>query len=70
MHPLQTIAVRAARAAGDLIMRATEFGDNTKATAKGRNDFVTDSDVKAEQRIIETIQKTHPEHSFYGEETG
>ncbi len=70
MHPLQTIAVRAARAAGDTIMRATENMDKVKADVKGRNDFVTDIDRRAEQRIIETIQKTHPNHAFLAEESG
>ncbi len=70
MHPLQTIAVRAARAAGDTIMRATENLDKVKTDVKGRNDFVTDIDRRAEQRIIETIQKTHPDHAFLGEESG
>ncbi|NVJ51419.1 MAG: inositol-1-monophosphatase [Gammaproteobacteria bacterium] len=70
MHPLQTIAVRAARAAGDTIMRATENMDKVKADVKGRNDFVTDIDRRAEERIIEAIQKTHPNHSFFAEESG
>jgi len=70
MHPLQTIAVRAARAAGDTIMRATENMDKVKTDVKGRNDFVTDIDHRAEQRIIETIQKTHPNHAFFAEESG
>ncbi|WP_144393254.1 inositol-1-monophosphatase [Pleionea sediminis] len=70
MHPLQTIAVRAARAAGDTIMRATENMDKVKTDVKGRNDFVTDIDKRAEERIIETIQKTHPNHAFLGEESG
>ncbi|PWK50004.1 inositol-1-monophosphatase [Pleionea mediterranea] len=70
MHPLQTIAVRAARAASDTIMRATENLDKVKADVKGRNDFVTDVDQAAERRIIETIQKTHPDHAFLAEESG
>jgi myo-inositol-1(or 4)-monophosphatase len=70
MHPLQTIAVRAARAAGDTIMRATENMDKVRTDIKGRNDFVTDIDRRAEQRIIETIRKTHPHHSFLAEESG
>lgn len=70
MHPLQTIAVRAARAASDTIMRASENLDKVKADVKGRNDFVTDVDKAAERRIIETIQKTHPDHAFLAEESG
>ncbi|NVJ59795.1 MAG: inositol monophosphatase [Gammaproteobacteria bacterium] len=70
MHPLLTIAVRAARAAADTITRAAENIDKVKADVKGRNDFVTDADRNAEYRIIETIQKTHPNHGFFAEESG
>ncbi len=70
MHPLQTIAVRAARAAGDTIRRASDGIDKVKTNVKGRNDFVTDIDRRAEAKIIETIEKTHPNHSFFAEESG
>ncbi|MCO7226874.1 inositol monophosphatase family protein [Pleionea sp. CnH1-48] len=71
MQALQNIAVRAARAAGDTIMRATANLDLLKkADIKGRNDFVTEVDYKAEQKIIETIRKSYPDHAFLAEESG
>lgn len=41
MHPMLTIAVRAARAAGQTIMRAYTELDRVEVSAKGINDFVT-----------------------------
>lgn len=70
MHPLLTIAVRAARAAGSSLLRTMENFDKLKASAKGRNDFVSDADHKAEHAIIETIRKSYPEHAFLAEESG
>ncbi len=70
-HPLITIATRAARAAGDIIMQAYDREVPVKhADIKGRNDFVTHIDKRAEKAIIETIQKVYPDHAIYAEETG
>jgi len=70
MHPMLNIAVRAARNAGDLIIRSLQHVDHLKITTKGLNDFVTDVDRLAEQEIINTIQKAYPEHSILAEESG
>ena len=42
MHPLLTIAVRAARRAGDVIIRASNQRDSLTIDTKQRNDFVTE----------------------------
>jgi myo-inositol-1(or 4)-monophosphatase len=70
MHPLQNIAMRAARRAGDLIVRSLSRLDSLKIDSKGRNDFVTDIDRKAEQDIIATVRKAYPDHAFLAEESG
>ena len=70
MQPLLNIAVRAARRAGDLIVRSLSRLDSIKIDSKGRNDFVTDVDRKAEAEIIATVHRSHPDHAFLGEETG
>jgi myo-inositol-1(or 4)-monophosphatase len=70
MHPLLNIGVRAARRAGDSIVRSLPRLDSIKIDSKGRNDFVTDVDRKAEAEIIATVRKSYPEHAFFGEETG
>ena len=70
MHPMLNIAVRAARNAGNVIVRAFEQSDKVEVESKGSNDFVTNVDLSAEQAIIETIRKSYPEHAIVSEECG
>ncbi len=70
MQPLLNIAVRAARRAGDLIVRNVDRVPTLGVRSKSRNDFVTEVDHLAERDIIETIRRTHPDHGFLGEESG
>jgi myo-inositol-1(or 4)-monophosphatase len=64
------IAVRAARRAGDLIVRNVDRVPTLGVRSKSRNDFVTEIDQMAERDIIETIRRSHPDHGFLGEESG
>ncbi|STX50690.1 myo-inositol-1(or 4)-monophosphatase [Legionella busanensis] len=70
MHPLLNIAINAARQAGEIIVRNLELVDRIKVSAKGSNDYFSEVDVKAEQAIIKTIQKSYPEHGILAEESG
>lgn len=70
MHPMLNIAVRAARSAGNIIVRSFEQTDKVEVESKGSNDFVTNVDKLAEQAIVEAIQKAYPTHSIIGEEFG
>lgn len=70
MHPMLNIAIRAARAAGDLIVREIDRIDDIGFDKKGENDFVTDVDKGAEQVIINTIHQSYPDHAFLAEESG
>lgn len=70
MQPILNIAIRAARSAGALIVRQMERADTLNVTAKGRNDFVTEVDHRAEQIIIDTIHKAYPDHGIFAEESG
>ncbi|MGB1198610.1 MAG: inositol-1-monophosphatase [Thalassotalea sp.] len=70
MHPMLNIAVRSARAAGNVIVRAFEQDDKIEVELKGTNDFVTNIDVIAEQTIVDSIKKSYPDHSIIGEECG
>jgi len=70
MEPMLTIALRAARKAGELIERALERVDVVTFEEKGRNDFVTDVDKAAEKEIIYNLRKAYPDHTIVGEETG
>ena len=69
-HPLLNIAVRAARKAGDVIARGIDRFDAFAVSEKAPNDFVTEIDRAAEQRIIDTIRKSYPGHAILAEESG
>jgi myo-inositol-1(or 4)-monophosphatase len=70
MQPLMNIAIRAARRAGDLIVRNVDRVPSLGVRSKSRNDFVTEIDHMAEREVIETIRRLHPDHGFLGEESG
>ena len=70
MHPMLNKAIRAARAAGDSIVREMDRACDIPIEDKGKNDFVTEVDKNAEEIIISTIQKSYPDHAFLAEESG
>lgn len=69
-EPLLNIAVQAARAAGDLIVRAMDRPDKMNISEKSPRNFVTNVDQQVEREIIGIISKAYPQHSFLGEEGG
>ncbi len=70
MHALLNIAVKAARRAGEIIIRSLNRLESLTVTSKGRNDFVTEVDRAAEAEIIGIIRKHYPNHAFLAEESG
>jgi myo-inositol-1(or 4)-monophosphatase len=70
MHPLLNIAVRAARRAGEVIVRSLVRLESLEVTSKGRNDYVSEIDRTAERDIIDIIHKHYPEHAILAEESG
>jgi myo-inositol-1(or 4)-monophosphatase len=70
MQPLLNIAVRAARRAGDLIVRNLDRVPSLAVRSKSRNDFVTEIDQMAERDIMETVRRMYPDHGFLAEESG
>ena len=70
MQPMLTIAVRAARSAGNIIIRYMDRVDSLSVQSKDRNDFVTEVDQKAEQEIISILRKAYPGHGILAEESG
>lgn len=70
MHPLLNVAISAARKGGNALIRASHRLDELNVGTKGRNDFVSDADRDAEQRIIEEIRRHYPEHGIEAEESG
>ena len=70
MQPLLNIAVKAARRAGEVIIRSLNRLESLTVASKGRNDFVTEVDRAAEQEIIAIIRRHYPQHAFLAEESG
>lgn len=70
MHPLVNIAVRAARAAGNVMMRHLDRLDTVRVVSKAPKDFVSDVDRQAEQAVISTIHRAYPDHAILAEESG
>ena len=70
MQGALNIAIRAARAAGDIIARYYDRVDTIKVATKGPNDFVTEVDAMCKRTIIDTIKKSYPEHAIRAEESG
>jgi myo-inositol-1(or 4)-monophosphatase len=64
------VAVRAARAAGRIITRASVDIDTIQIARKQRNDFVTQVDRAAEESIIGTLRGAFPDHAILAEESG
>jgi myo-inositol-1(or 4)-monophosphatase len=70
MHPMVNIAVRAARAAGNIITRNMDRIDRLTISSKRSNDFVTEVDRTAESAIIDVLRQAYPDHGFLAEESG
>lgn len=64
------IGIRAARIAGDIIVREVDRIDTLRVESKNKYDYVTEVDQTAEDQIIYTIKSSYPEHSFLCEESG
>jgi myo-inositol-1(or 4)-monophosphatase len=64
------VAIKAARAAGAIISRASLDVDLLKVSVKGPNDFVSEVDRAAEAAIIEILLHAYPDHGILAEESG
>ena len=67
---MMNVAVKAARAAGNIINRAALDLEAVRISQKQVNDFVTDVDQRSEQVIIETLLTAYPGHGIHAEESG
>jgi myo-inositol-1(or 4)-monophosphatase len=70
MEPMINIALRAARKAGEHIVRASDTLDRIDVRSKKANDFVSEVDLAAEQIVIQQLQRAYPDHAILGEESG
>jgi len=70
MHGMVNIAIRAARRAGEIMVRQLNQLESLRVIEKSPNEFVTQVDQAAEAAIIETIREYYPDHSILAEESG
>lgn len=70
MHPVLTIAKRAALSASRILLRHFDHLERLNVAEKQRHDFVSEADIHAEQDIIEILRKTYPNHGILAEESG
>lgn len=70
MEPMTNIALRAARKAGELIVRASDDMERVAVRMKNLNDYVSEVDELAEQEIVKHLGRAYPDHAILGEETG
>lgn len=70
MHPFLNTAIKAARRAGQLVLRYSNQLERIAIESKGRNDFVTEVDRQVEQEIISILQGAYPDHGILAEESG
>lgn len=69
-HPMLNIAIRAARRAGEVIVRSMNRIHQLEVRRKERNDFVTEVDLRAEAEIVAIIRNAYPDHAILAEESG
>lgn len=70
LHPMLNTAIKAARAAGAIINRASLDLDRLQVDTKGPKDFVTEVDRAAEVAIIDILLSAYPGHGILAEESG
>lgn len=70
MHPMLNIAIRAARRAGNTIVRGHQRLHQVKVERKGHQDYVSQVDRDAEAVIIDTLHTAYPDHQILAEESG
>lgn len=65
-----TIAIKAARAAGDIIIRSIPRLTSIKPESKAQYDFTSEVDRAAEAEIVRELKRSFPGHSILAEEGG
>jgi myo-inositol-1(or 4)-monophosphatase len=68
--PVVTVMVKAARQAGNVILRHVGRLDSLNVVEKGRQDYASEVDSLAEAEIIRELRRAFPDHAFLGEEGG
>jgi myo-inositol-1(or 4)-monophosphatase len=69
-RPAVNVAVRAARAAGNVILRYMNRIDGLNVVEKQRMDFASEVDRLAEAEIVKELRRAYPTHAILAEESG
>ena len=68
--PAVTLMVKAARAAGNVLLRHMNKLDALNVVEKDRMDYASDVDGLAEKEIIKEFRRATPDYAILGEESG
>ena len=68
--PAVTVMVKAARLAGNVLLRNINKLEALNVVQKGRMDYASEVDGDAEKVIVKELKRTYPDYGIYGEEGG
>ncbi|MGY0504055.1 inositol monophosphatase family protein [Luteimonas sp. e5] len=68
--PAVNLMVKAARAAGSVLMRNVSRLESLNVVEKGRLDYASEVDAQAEQAAVRELRRAAPDYAILGEEGG
>ncbi len=68
--PVVNVMVKAARAAGGVLLRNMNRLDAINVIEKDRLDYASEVDEQAEQAVVKELRRAYPDAAFLGEEGG
>ena len=68
--PVVNVMVKAARAAGNVLLRHMNRLDAINVVEKDRMDYASEVDEQAEQAVVKELRRAYPDAAFLGEEGG
>jgi myo-inositol-1(or 4)-monophosphatase len=69
-NPAVTVMVKAARIAGNVLLRNINKLEALNVVQKGRMDYASEVDADAEKVIVKELKRAYPEYGILGEEGG
>ncbi|MBH1689615.1 inositol monophosphatase [Stenotrophomonas maltophilia] len=68
--PAVTVMVKAARLAGNVLLRNINKLEALNVVQKGRMDYASEVDADAEKVIVKELKRAYPDYGIFGEEGG
>ena len=68
--PAVTVMVKAARLAGNVLLRSINKLEALNVVQKGRMDYASEDDGDGEKAIVQELKRAYPDYGIYGEEGG